>query len=77
MIFKITVAGLVTATDIEAQLKDKDLGDALLIPSVALRADGEVFLDDITPDELSNKLSIEVIPTPSEAYRFICNVLGL
>ena len=73
----ITVAGLLTATDIYEQLKDKDLGDALLIPSVALRADGEVFLDDITPDELSNKLSIEVIPTPSEAYRFICNVLGL
>ena len=73
----ITVAGLLTATDIYEQLKDKNLGDALLIPSVALRADGEVFLDDITPDELSNKLSIEVIPTPSEAYRFICNVLGL
>ena len=73
----ITVAGLLTAADLYEQLKDKDLGDALLIPSVALRADGEVFLDDVTPEELSSKLSIEVLPTSSEAYGFICNVLGL
>ena len=73
----ITVAGLLTAFDIYEQLKDKDLGDALLIPSVALRADGEVFLDDVTPDELAEKLSVKIIPTPSEAYGFICNVLGL
>ena len=73
----ITVAGLLTATDISAQLKNKELGDALLIPSTALRADGEVFLDDITPSELSKKLSVEVIPTSSEAHRFISCVLGL
>lgn len=73
----ITVAGLLTATDLTAQLADKDLGDALLIPTTALRADGEVFLDDITPDELSKRLSAEVIPTSSDATEFICNVLGL
>ena len=73
----ITVAGLLTATDLTAQLADKDLGDALLIPATALRADGEVFLDDITPDELSKRLSVEVLPTSSDATEFICNVLGL
>ena len=73
----ITVAGLLTATDITAQLADKDLGDALLIPTTALRADGEVFLDDITPDELSKRLSVEVLPTSSDATEFIYNVLGL
>ena len=73
----ITVAGLLTAKDIAAQLKGKELGEALLVPTVALRADGEVFLDDITPEELSKALSVNVVPTPSEAYRFICNVLGL
>ena len=73
----ITVAGLLTAKDIATQLKDKELGEALLVPTVALRADGEVFLDDVTPDELSKALSVEIVPTPSEAYRFICNVLGL
>ena len=73
----ITVAGLLTATDLTAQLADKDLGDALLIPTAALRADGEVFLDDITPDELSQRLSVEVLPTSSDATEFIYNVLGL
>ena len=73
----ITVAGLLTATDLTAQLADKDLGDALLISTTALRADGEVFLDDITPDELSKRLSIEVLPTSSDATEFIYNVLGL
>ena len=73
----ITVAGLLTATDISAQLKGKELGEALLIPTTALRADGEVFLDDVTPSELSRTLSVNVVPTPSEAYQFICNVLGL
>ena len=73
----ITVAGLLTATDLTAQLADKDLGDALLIPATALRADGEVFLDDITPDELSKRLSVKVLPTSSDATEFICNVLGL
>ena len=47
------------------------------MPTVALRADGEVFLDDVTPDELSEMLSVDIIPTPSEAYQFIGNVLGL
>ena len=73
----ITVAGLLTATDLTAQLADKDLGDALLIPTTALRADGEVFLDDITPDELSKRLSVKVVPTSSDATEFIYNVLGL
>ena len=73
----ITVAGLLTAKDITEQLKDKELGDALLIPTTALRADGEVFLDDVTPSELSRALSVEILPTDSEASSFIYNVLGL
>jgi NifB/MoaA-like Fe-S oxidoreductase len=73
----ITVAGLLTAKDLITQLSGKDLGESLLVPNVALRADGDMFLDDVTPEELSKALSIKVVPTPSEAYRFICNVLGI
>ena len=73
----ITVAGLLTARDIENQLKDKELGEALLVPSNALRADGAVFLDDVTPDELGKKLSVTVVPTQSEASDFIRCALGL
>ena len=73
----ITVAGLLTAKDISEQLKDKNLGEALLVPATALRADGEVFLDDVSPEELSKTLGIKVIPTHSEACEFIENILGI
>ena len=73
----ITVAGLLTATDMIEQLKGKALGDAILVPQTALRADGEVFLDDISPDQLSEILGTAVIPTRSEACEFIKNILGL
>ena len=73
----ITVAGLLTAGDIIDQLKDKELYDALLIPSNALRADGEVFLDDITPEELSKALNVPICVSSSDAQSFISCVLGI
>ena len=56
----ITVSGLLTGGDIINQLKDKDLGDEILIPENMLRADTEVFLDDVTVTELSEKLGVKV-----------------
>ena len=56
----ITVSGLLTGSDIINQLKDKDLGDEILIPENMLRADTEVFLDDVTVTELSEKLGVKV-----------------
>ena len=44
----VNVAGLITGGDLIAQLKDKDLGDELLIPSVMLRREGDIFLDDVS-----------------------------
>ncbi len=73
----ITVAGLLTATDIIDQLNGKDLGDELLFPATALRADGDLFLDGITPEELSAKLSVKVRPTENEGVEFIKAVLGI
>lgn len=68
---KITVAGLVTATDIYNQLKDKSLGEALLIPSSMLRAEGDMFLDSITVEELSEKLKIKIIPIDNDGYALV------
>lgn len=75
----VTVAGLLTATDIAAQLKDTELGDALLIPAVALRRSGEpVFLDDKTPEWLSESLGgIEIIPSDNSGECFVRDILGL
>ena len=52
----ITVAGLLTGKDLANQLKGKDLGNRLLIPRVTLRSEGDVFLDDTTPEWLSEQL---------------------
>lgn len=73
----ITVAGLLTGKDIAEQLSDKELGDALLFPAVCLRAEGDVFLDDMTPEELSSKLSVRCIPTGNDPCEFISAALGI
>ncbi len=61
---RITVSGLVTGKDIIAQLKDMDLGDRIYIPDNMLKSDEDVFLDNITLDELSTSLNQTVVPLP-------------
>ena len=73
---KITVAGLITATDIYNQLNDKDLGEELLIPKSMLRAEGDMFLDSITVEELSQKLNVKIIPTDCDGYALTDAILG-
>lgn len=74
---KINVSGLVTATDIEAQLKNEDLGEELLIPSVMLRAEGDMFLDSVTVDELSKRLGVKIIPVNNDGYELVNAILGI
>lgn len=73
----VTVAGLVTATDIINQLKDLSDYDEALIPAVMLRDDGEeVFLDDITLDELSNRIKVKITPTGVGGKELLNNMTG-
>ncbi len=73
---EITVAGLVTATDIKDQLKGLDLGEELLIPSVMLRDGGDMFLDSITVEELSEALNVKITPVDNDGYILIDKILG-
>ena len=74
----VTVAGLLTATDVIDQLKGLELGDELLFPQSMLRAEGDVFLDDVTPKQLSERLGgIPVYPCARDGADFIRCVLGL
>ncbi|MEG1139462.1 MAG: DUF512 domain-containing protein [Lachnospiraceae bacterium] len=57
---KITVAGLITAQDLMEQLKDRDLGDTLLLPCSMLRSGEEVFLDDITLECVRRTLKVKI-----------------
>lgn len=74
---KITVSGLVTATDIYGQLKDTDFGEELLIPSVMLRSEGDMFLDSVTVDELSERLNVKITPVDNDGYQLIDAILGI
>ena len=73
----INVSGLITATDLEDQLKDKDLGEELLIPSVMLRDGGDMFLDSITLEELSRKLNIKITPVDNDGFQMLDRILGI
>jgi putative radical SAM enzyme (TIGR03279 family) len=58
----ITVTGLLTGSDILAVLTGQELGDAVLLPSVMLKAGEAVFLDDMTVAELEVQLQTRVLP---------------
>ncbi len=67
----ITVSGLVTGGDLIRQLKDVPM-DRLLIPANMLRQEGDCFLDDVTVDEVAQKLGVvvEIIPETDGATLF-------
>lgn len=72
----ITVAGLITGTDLYEQLKDISLGDYLLLPRVMFRSDDLVFLDDITKEELEEKLSTKVVVSDIKGSEFLEKILN-
>lgn len=73
---RITVSGLITGQDIIAQLKGKELGSRLLLPCNMLKADEDVFLDDITVKEVSDALQVPVNIVKSSGQDLIDAILG-
>ncbi|MBQ7821150.1 MAG: DUF512 domain-containing protein [Clostridia bacterium] len=71
----ITVAGLLTGSDIYTQLKHKELGERLLVPEVAVRREGELFLDNMSIGELSEKLGVPVYPVGNDGAEIVSAVL--
>lgn len=72
---KITVTGLITGGDIIEQLSGVELGEELLIPKVMLKSDEDVFLDDITLEELSNKLNVNIRKIGCNGDEFVKDIL--
>ena len=58
----VSVAGLITGRDLAAQLAGQDLGERVLISANMLRDGGDVFLDDMTPDEVSARIGVPIVP---------------
>ena len=58
---RITVSGLITGADLREQLKDRELGEKILIPCNMLRSGEDVFLDDLTVDDIREALGTELV----------------
>ena len=72
----INVSGLIVGQDLIDQLKNKPLGDALLISSAMLRFENDLFLDDVHIDDVMRKLQIEVLPINNDGVMLLSAILG-
>ncbi|RGZ01507.1 DUF512 domain-containing protein [Clostridium sp. AM58-1XD] len=72
----ITVAGLITGHDLIAQLKGKKLGNRLLLTENMFRSGEEVFLDDVTREDVQKALQVPVNIVKSSGQDFVNAVLG-
>ena len=79
----ITVSGLVTGIDLYEQLKDCDLGDYLILPGSMISdytnhtENKNKFLDDMTVEELEEKLSTKIILTSGGGSQILTDILGV
>ena len=73
----ITVSGLITGQDIVSQLKDKPLGEVLLLPENILRSGEDVFLDDLTVGDVQNSLQVPLDIVKSNGYELVSCILGI
>ena len=74
----ITVSGLITGRDLIDQLRGKELGERLLIPSNMLRSGESVFLDDVTVADVERELGVTVCPVDAESgFDLVDAMLGL
>lgn len=74
---KITVSGLLTAQDIMAQLKEKELGERLLLPQNVLRSGEDVFLDDYHLSDVEKTLQVKTYIVKSSGCDFVDSILAV
>ncbi len=72
----VTVAGLVTGQDLIHQLKGKELGSQLMIPSTMLRHEQDRFLDDVTREEVEEALGVALITTENDGFDVLEKILS-
>ena len=58
----VNVSGLVTGGDLIDQLRGDDLGDRLIITSSMLRFENDLFLDDVSTDDVERELGVTLVP---------------
>lgn len=74
----VTVSGLVTASDIIRQYKDRLVGKAAIIPQTMLREGDAVFLDGMRLEQLCEELNRPVFPvSASDGMDFIYDIIDV
>ena len=56
----VTVSGLLTGSDILEALKNRHLGDLVLLPSNVLKDDEQIFLDNMSLSHLEKTLGMKI-----------------
>ncbi len=74
---KITVTGLLTAQDLVKQLKGKPLGDELLLSKSMFKSDEDIFLDDVTLEQLEETLNVKVRKVDNDGFALLDAILGV
>lgn len=72
----VNVTGLLTGQDLLKNLKGRELGDEVLLSSNMLKADEDIFLDDMTLEELSKALGVPVRKTGGTGEALLLAILG-
>lgn len=67
----ITVSGLVTGQDLINQLKSYDATEAIIVPKSMFKKGEEIFLDNITREDVEKELNTKVIPSDISGKEFI------
>ena len=70
----VSVAGLITGQDLIAQLRGRDLGTRVLISANMLRDGGDVFLDDYTPQQVSDAIGVPVVPVEIDGADLLAKI---
>lgn len=71
----ITVSGLVTGGDLIAQLKGS-CQETLLLPCSMLRHEGDLFLDNVSVEDVKAALNAEVLVTDGSGESFVAALLS-
>lgn len=72
----VNVSGLVTGTDLISRLKGKEIGDRLLIPSSMLRFENDLFLDDVSTEDVESELGVELVAVNNNGEQLVKAVIS-
>ncbi len=65
---EVTVTGLITGADLQRQLQPLELGSGVIVPDVVLQDGQNVFLDDVTIEDVSLALKVPVIAVENSPW---------